>query len=619
MTIDDEGNPPFPLKSTPTPSSDAQWRPDPASFNAPQIVSESLDCFNKAIESPTIASLQNVMFPNAFWRDHLFLTWDLRTLHGLDKISTYLSGPETSKKLASVKITPTTGNYKRQPFLDPSDTKSFNITAFIDVESDEGVGEGIIKLFLDGDNNWKVFNIYTALVAIKGHPEHSGLNRPHGGLHGDQSNDPRNWKERLEWSVNFTDSSPTVLVVGAGQADLTVAARLKQLDIPTLVIDKNPRIGDNWRNRYHSLVLHDPVWYDHLPYLPFPKTWPIFTPKDKLGDWLEHYAATMELAVWTSTTVGPSEYRDGKWTIKLSRNGEERTLTPRHVILCTGQSGEPNIVNFENEEAFPGPVTHSSKWTGPERLRGKKVIVIGAGNTGHDIAHSLVSSGAFPTIVQRSSTHVSSSDIGLKTLLGSLYFEGGPEAEEADLLAFSTPNSVLKGIAQMITTGLRAMDKDGPMLAGLEKVGFRINDGPDGAGLLFQYFECGGSYYIDIGASAMIAEGQIGLKHANINKFTEKGILFDDGEELEAAEIVVATGYKNMRTTAGIVFPCVKGCVNVVGGMDEEGETRTLFRDSGHPGFWFMGMNLAHCRYFSRLLALRIAGEELGLSTPRYK
>ena len=119
----------------------------------------------------------------------------------------------------------------------------------------------------------------------------------------------QSWLERREAEREFSDTEPQVVVVGAGQGGLTVAARLGQLGVDTLVVERNDRVGDNWRKRYHSLVLHDPVWYDHLPYLPFPDHWPVFTPKDKLADWFESYAAAMELNVWTGTEFLGGELR----------------------------------------------------------------------------------------------------------------------------------------------------------------------------------------------------------------------------------------------------------------------------------------------------------------------
>ena len=87
---------------------------------------------------------------------------------------------------------------------------------------------------------------------------------------------------------------------------MTAAARLKMLKVDTLVVDREERVGDNWRQRYHQLVLHDPVWYDHMPYLPFPPDWPIYTPKDKLADFFETYVKFRELNVWTQTEIKSS-------------------------------------------------------------------------------------------------------------------------------------------------------------------------------------------------------------------------------------------------------------------------------------------------------------------------
>ena len=111
------------------------------------------------------------------------------------------------------------------------------------------------------------------------------------------------------------------------------------LGVKSLVVDRQDRVGDNWRTRYHHLVLHDPVWYDHLPYLPFPEQWPVFTPKDKLGDWFESYAKLLELNVWTRTKITNSSWNAvaGKWTVCLARvhtgETETRVFHPK-VIIC---------------------------------------------------------------------------------------------------------------------------------------------------------------------------------------------------------------------------------------------------------------------------------------------
>ena len=104
-------------------------------------------------------------------------------------------------------------------------------------------------------------------------------------------------------------------IIGGGQGGIALGARLRQLGVPAVIIEKNPRAGDSWRNRYRSLVLHDPVWYDHLPCIPFPAHWPVFTPKDKMGDWLEAYVKLMELNYWTSSEVTRGD--PGPWEGEL--------------------------------------------------------------------------------------------------------------------------------------------------------------------------------------------------------------------------------------------------------------------------------------------------------------
>ena len=153
------------------------------------------------------------------------------------------------------------------------------------------------------------------------------------------------------------------------------------------------------------------------------------------------------------------------------------------------------------------------------------------------------------------------------------------------------------------------------MLAGLAKAGFKVDSGPDGAGLFIKYFQRGGGYYINVGASELIASGEIKVKQGQeIEAVLPHGLRFADGSELEADEIVLATGYQNMRTQTRAMFGDeVADKVGDVWGFNEEGEMRTIWQRSGHPGFWFHGGNLAMCRYYSRLLALQIKGLEEGL------
>lgn len=394
------------------------------------------------------------------------------------------------------------------------------------------------------------------------------------------------------------------------------------LGIEAIAIDQNDRVGDNWRKRYHQLVLHDPVWYDHMPYLKFPPQWPIFTPKDKLAQFFEAYATLLELNVWTRTSIVDTKWDDTtkSWSISVERKKEDgsiekRTFHPRHVIQATGHSGKKNMPTMKGIENFKGDrLCHSSEFPGAqENSKGKKAIVVGSCNSGHDIAQDYLEKGYDVTIVQRSSTHVVSSKAITDIALGGIYSEDGPEVDDADFLIHGLPTPVLKAI--QVTVCEKQAEHDKEILDGLDKAGFKVDRGPDGAGLFFKYFQRGGGYYIDVGASKLIAEGKIKVKHGQeIDTVLPHGLRFADGSELEADEIIFATGYQNMRTQTRVMFGDeIADQVGDVWGFNNEGEMRVMWQKSGHPGFWFHGGNLAICRYYSKLLALQIKGLEEGL------
>jgi cation diffusion facilitator CzcD-associated flavoprotein CzcO len=361
-----------------------------------------------------------------------------------------------------------------------------------------------------------------------------------------------------------------------------------------------------------------------LPYLPFPPHWPIFTPKDKLGDWFETYARSLELNVWMKTKITSTSWSDSarKWTVKLERtkkdgSTESRTLHPKHVIQATGHSGKKNFPSIKGMDNFKGHLLcHSSEFPGARsdsKGKNRKAIVVGCCNSGHDLSHSFYENGYDITMVQRSSTCVVSSASITEIALAGLYDESGPPTEDADTWLMGTPSSVLK-LIQVKVTKLQG-EKDKEILQGLEKAGFKLDQGPDGAGLFMKYFQRGGGYYIDVGASQLIVDGKIKIKQGQeITEVLPNGLRFADGSELEADEIIFATGYQNMRSQARLIFGDeVADRVGNIWGFDDEGEMRTIWRPSGHPGFWFMGGNLALCRYYSRLLALQIKAREEGL------
>jgi putative flavoprotein involved in K+ transport len=176
-----------------------------------------------------------------------------------------------------------------------------------------------------------------------------------------------------------------------------------------LIVDKHQRIGDNWRNRYHSLTLHNQVKVNHMPYMPFPSTWPTYIPKDMLANWFEAYVDAMELNYWAGTEVVDGAYDDAAqhWQLNLKKSdGSTRTLKPRHIVMATGASGIANIPKIPTIENYKGTIQHSSTYKNGTQWKGKKVLVLGTGSSGHDIAQDLHSNGAYVTMIQRNSTMI---------------------------------------------------------------------------------------------------------------------------------------------------------------------------------------------------------------------
>lgn len=571
------------------------------------------------------ADLTKVLLPHAAWKDHLSISWDFHQYHRAGKIQEALIEQRSKfniKNIAiNVNVDPTIDSGVKLTTVHESNPPIEWLEVFVTFENNFGHGSGIIRLVSiteDSELKLKAFTLYTVLENITGNEEQKGRLRPEGVNHG-QHKDRSSWLERRQNDFVWgEDKQPTVLIVGGGQGGLNMAARLKVMGISSLIVEKNPKIGDNWRSRYKFLVLHDPVWYDHLAYLNFPETWPVFTPKDKLGDWFEQYADSLELSYWVNKTVAGAEFneKENRWTVDVVDNDSSKLvkLNPTHVIMATGHSGEPNVPHFKDEGKFKGTIVHSSKHTTGKMFKGENAIVIGCCNSGHDIAQDFYEQGAKTHIIQRSTTCVINSEIGLQEITKGLYDETGPRVDVADLVLHSMPFNLMNMVMQQQHRNIVELEKE--LHSSLKPLGFKRDSGYGGTGLFGKYFRRGGGYYIDVGCSKLLAEEKIALKQGvEVERFTEDGVIFSDGSIIDNLSIVVlATGYSNMRDTARAIFGnSVADKLNPVWGLDEEGETKTMWRDSGHPNFWYMGGNLALSRYYSKRLALKIIAQERGM------
>ena len=552
---------------------------------------------------------------DCYWRDFVAFTWNIVTLEGRPAIAAMLAA-----RGGAVAAT--------RWLLDGSpETTETGVAFWFTFETALGRGRGHARL-KDG----QCWTLLTTLRELKGFEEKSGETRPAGTVHG-AIRDRVTWAERRAADARLgLDHQPYVLIVGGGQGGLGLGARLKQIGVPALIVDTHPRAGDAWRRRYRSLCLHDPVWYDHMPYLPFPDHWPVFTPKDKMGDWLEAYATIMELDLWNSTVCRSASYdaQSGEWTVSVERAGDTVTLRPKHLVLATGMSGKPQAPRFSGQEVFRGVQCHSSEYGDGRCFAGKRCVVIGANNSAHDIAADLWENGADVTMVQRSPTLVVRSET-VQRLGWPLYSEAalkaGIDADKADLIVASTPYAVLPEVLKPVVA--RMKHEDAAFYDALRAVGFQLTFGEDETGLGLMYPRRGSGYYIDVGASGLIATRQIALRSGvGIAGLSADAVLLDDGSELPADLVVYATGYGSMTGwAADLISQAVADKVGPCWGMGSGtardpgpwlGELRNMWKPTAQEGLWFHGGNLAQSRHYSRYVAIQLKARFEGLETPVY-
>ena len=577
--------------------------------------------FAAALSARDISAAAGMFATRSFWRDLVSFSWNLTTVEDPDGVTDLLEN--------------TLDRTDPRGFIlaEPEETTDGVTTAWFDFETAVGRGHGLLRL-KDEDGQQKAWTMLTTLQELKGHEEPRGLRRPKGAQHGIDRN-RQTWaeKRRQEAETLGLTEQPYALIVGGGQGGIALGARLRQLGVPALVIDRHARPGDQWRGRYKSLCLHDPVWYDHLPYLKFPDNWPVFAPKDKIGDWLEFYTQVMEVPYWSATTATTSAYDEGSgtWTVEVERAGEKLTLHPTQLVMATGMSGKPNIPDFPGMDVFTGEQHHSSQHPGPDAYAGKRVVVIGSNNSAFDICGALWEHGADVTMVQRSSTHIVKSDSLMEIGLGDLYSEralaAGVTTEKADLIFASLPYRIMHEFQIPLYEKMAERDKD--FYERLEKAGFWHDWGDDGSGLFMKYLRRGSGYYIDVGAAELVANGDVKLAHGEVSHLTEDAVVLADGTSLPADLVVYATGYGSMNGWAADlisqeVADRVGKCWGLGSGTTKdpgpwEGEQRNMWKPTQVEQLWFMGGNLHQSRHYSLYLALQLKARYEGIPTPVYR
>ena len=571
------------------------------------IVENWLIDFNEIIEKSKIKNNRNSnpdlsksFHQDSHWRDLISFTWDIITYSQIRNIE-----KEFLKCVLNQNVSKFSIDTNR---VRPRKVKrggKVTIEAILTFSTKVGRGESVIRLTSDKENN-ENYKCWTILTSLSSMEDSYGLNPKKVEKIKDFKGP--NWLDIRNFEKAYIDKQPTVLVVGSGQAGLSIAARLKQLKIDTLIIDKNEGIGDNWRNRYHSLTLHNQTHVNHLPYMPFPETWPTYIPKDKLAGWFEYYAESMELNVWKNTEFIEADYDETKkiWAVKTEIGKEKiKYLYPKHIVMAVGVSSIPQMPNIKGLDNFSGKILHSAEHSSGKYFKNKNVLVFGTGTSAHDVSQDLYANDVKVTMVQRSPTMIVNLEPSAQ-LPYALYSEG-PNTNDCDLIAISSPLSVLKKTHQMFTKQSKKLDEK--LLTDLKKVGFVLDYGENNTGWQFKYLTRGGGYYFNVGASNLIAEEKIKLIQFNdIIEFTETGILHKSLGFINFEVFIFATGYKGQEYMVEKFFgrEISKKVGKIWNFNDKKQELNNMFVKTKQDGLWFIAGSLAQCRIFSKYLSYQI-------------
>lgn len=549
----------------------------PEDVDATAVVSQWLHSMNNLLTTRDLSLLPNLFIEDSWWRDFLALSWDTRTKRGLPSIEQYLV--TSTSWLSNLAVIHDGG-------LRPTLMNMGNIwvQAGFTFSTRYGTGRGCVHLAHTSDSKWKAWMVFTKLEKLLPDQSTNGLTNGHATSTSPQVNGH---------ATPSPDLDTTILIVGAGVSGLTLAAQLQHRKIPYILLDKHPRVGDSWRNRYACLKTHTPNYVDTLPFMDQPEGYSRWPGKDESADWLEGYASALGLGVRTETevlsVVRPEEGlgSEGVYRVKVRdlRSGKHEEVKCRHVVFAAGLFSEKAIVpDFPGRAIFPGEVYHSSRFRSARDVEGverKKFAIVGSGTSAHDIAKDLVDHGAAEvTLVQRTPVF----NMSLKSLENGMmapYQMPGMRVEEADLIMLSMPVPVTRTMGVGLTQMMAAWD--GEMLDKLEAKGVSIERGQGVDGFLDRLLIKASGFYVDQGANELIADEKIKWINCKggVVDVNENGVCLADGRYLDVDVVVLATGYEKSEGIISRFFDeDVLSQIGPLGYLDDESERTAV---SGVP------------------------------------
>ncbi|HTB57389.1 MAG TPA: NAD(P)/FAD-dependent oxidoreductase [Polyangia bacterium] len=343
-----------------------------------------------------------------------------------------------------------------------------------------------------------------------------------------------------------------VLIVGAGPAGLATAACLKQRKVDALVLEAGPSLGHSWRNHYDRLHLHTVKQQSHLPGLSFAKELPRYLSRADFVSYLESYAAHFSIVPRTGEAVRRVSVADGGFVVESGR----AAYRARAVVVATGYNRLPNPERLPEQERFRGAILHSSSYRNGAAYAGQRVLVVGAGNTGAEIALDLAERGARPTLAVRAPVNVVPRDLlGMPIQLTSIRLRKAP---------LKLADGIGRLASRLAFGNLARLGLPRPAMGPISAIKLRRR-----------------IPLIDVGTMAAIKRGEIAVK-PGVARLTETGAVFADDSEAELDTIVLATGFR----------AALAEFVAVPGVLDDSGSPRDWRAGGACPNLFFVGYEI---------------------------
>ncbi|KAL1856424.1 hypothetical protein VTK73DRAFT_8281 [Phialemonium thermophilum] len=568
---------------------------------------------SEAMGSGDASAFADLFLDYGVWRDKLAYTWDYRTFN---------FRPAILQAAQDLFVTTRASNFrflKPEPKINRPYPDYAALQFVVSFETADVAASAVGNAVLTKEG-WRLYFLHTVAEGLKKCPE---IPPPDGHMTGTVS-----WETQRQLEVDTAD--PEVLIVGGGQNGIALAARCKALGMEALVIERNGSVGDVWKNRYEYLSLHFPHWVDDLPYFAYPKRWPTYTPAQKQGLYMEWYVSALELNVWTHSHVISAEHNNNNdsnddnnnpWTVVISKGGHEvRTLRPRHLVMATSLCGNAYTPEIPGMAEFQGVIRHSTQHDSARAFAGKKVCVVGSSSSAFDTAYDCARRGVDVTLLQRSPTYVMSLTHSVPRAIGNYAPDENldrPRLEEQDRLFFATPNGPAEELARRNAQVLEDLDRE--LLDALQAKGLRTWRGQRGTGNATLGQTRNGGFYFNAGACEQIINGNIKVEPGYVERFTPDRVVLSGGRERRYDLVVFATGFTNtidsVRDTLG---DHIARRVGPIWGVDEEGEFRTVYRESGVPNLWIFAGYLPYTRFHSKLLAMRMKALDAGICKGPY-